>query len=272
MRLNQRILVVEDDTAILRGLRDNLRFEGYQVLSARDGSEGLRAILEEDPDLVILDIMLPVLSGFDVCRRARSQGKLMPILMLTARGQEVDRVMGLDLGADDYITKPFSIPELLARVRAHLRRADAGSELPERVSFSDVTVEFESYEAKKAGRDVHLSPKEFGVLRLLVAREGDVVSRTDLLHEVWGYDRFPTTRTVDNHVASLRSKLEDDPGNPRHLLTIHGVGYKFVGEQESDGGASEDPGKGPVHGTADEPTERGEDGPANGAEETSPAS
>jgi DNA-binding response OmpR family regulator len=157
---------------------------------------------------------------------------MMPILMLTARGQEVDRVMGLDLGADDYITKPFSIPELLARVRAHLRRANAGSGLPERTSFGDVTVEFESYEAKKGPAEVHLSPKEFGVLRLLVAREGDVVSRTDLLHEVWGYDRFPTTRTVDNHLASLRSKLEDDPANPRHLLTIHGVGYKFVGEQE----------------------------------------
>jgi DNA-binding response OmpR family regulator len=233
MIVEPRILVVEDDAAILRGLTDNLRFEGYQVLPARTGDEGLRLILEEDPDLVILDIMLPALSGFDVCRRARKQGKLMPILMLTARGQEVDRVMGLDLGADDYITKPFSIPELLARVRAHLRRASAGAVLPERVSFGHVTVEFERYEARRGEQDLHLSPKEFGVLRLLVTREGEVVSRTDLLHEVWGYDRFPTTRTVDNHVASLRSKLEEDPGNPRHLLTVHGVGYKFVAEPGS---------------------------------------
>jgi len=173
--------------------------------------------------------MLPVLSGFDVCRRARKEGKMMPILMLTARAQEVDRVMGLDLGADDYVTKPFSIPELLARVRALLRRANASTPLPERVTFDDVRVEFEKYEAMKRGKTVRLSPKEFGVLRLLVAREGEVVSRTDLLHEVWGYDRFPTTRTVDNHMASLRSKLEDDPANPKHLLTVHGVGYKFVG-------------------------------------------
>jgi DNA-binding response OmpR family regulator len=233
MTADARILVVEDDNAILRGLTDNLRYEGYDVVPVRNGDEGLRVILEEEPDLVILDIMLPVLSGFDVCRRARKEGKMMPILMLTARGQEVDRVMGLDLGADDYVTKPFSVPELLARVRALLRRAKAGSPLPERVEFSDIRVEFERYEATKAGEAVRLSPKEFGVLRLLVAREGDVVTRTDLLHEVWGYDRFPTARTVDNHVASLRSKLEEDPAEPRHILTVHGVGYKFVGGPES---------------------------------------
>jgi DNA-binding response OmpR family regulator len=229
MTNNARILVVEDDVPILRGLTDNLRFEGYEVLPVRSGDEGLRAILEGEPDLVILDIMLPGLSGFDVCRRARKEGKLMPILMLTARAQEVDRVMGLDLGADDYVTKPFSIPELLARVRALLRRANPGTPLPERIAFDDVRVEFDRYEATKGGQEVRLSPKEFGVLRLLAAREGDVVSRTDLLHEVWGYDHFPTTRTVDNHLASLRSKLEEDPANPRHLLTVHGVGYKFVG-------------------------------------------
>jgi DNA-binding response OmpR family regulator len=229
MTSKSRILVVEDDAAILRGLTDNLRFEGYEVLSARSGDDGLRLILGEDPDLVILDVMLPVLSGFEVCRRARKDGKMMPILMLTARAQEVDRVMGLDLGADDYVTKPFSIPELLARVRALLRRSNAANPLPERVAFGDVSVEFGRYEAKKKGKAVRLSPKEFGVLRFLVAREGKVVSRTDLLHEVWGYDRFPTTRTVDNHMASLRSKLEENPADPRHLLTVHGVGSKFVG-------------------------------------------
>jgi DNA-binding response OmpR family regulator len=245
---NIRILVVEDDAAILRGLTDNLRFEGYEVLGTRGGDEGLRLLLEKDPDLVILDIMLPALSGFDVCRMARKQGRMMPILMLTARGQEVDRVMGLDLGADDYITKPFSIPELLARVRAHVRRANAGTGLPERVTFGDVTVEFGSYKARKGSEEVHLSPKEFGVLRLLVAREGEVVSRRDLLHEVWGYQRFPTTRTVDNHMASLRSKLEEDPADPRHLVTVHGVGYKFVGEEESREGATAEPGEEPADG------------------------
>jgi DNA-binding response OmpR family regulator len=224
-----RILVVEDDAAILRGLTDNLRFEGYEVIPARSGEEGLRLILEGEPDLVVLDVMLPVLSGFDICRRVRKEGKMMPILMLTARAQEVDRVMGLDLGADDYVTKPFSIPEFLARIRALLRRANSSALLPARVTFGEVKVEFERYEAMKSGEKVRLSPKEFGVLRLLVAREGEVVSRTDLLHEVWGYDHFPTTRTVDNHMASLRSKLEEDPASPEHLLTVHGVGYRFVG-------------------------------------------
>jgi len=240
MTSKTRILVVEDDAAILRGLTDNLRFEGYEVFGARSGDEGFRLILREEPDLVILDVMLPVLSGFDVCRRARKEGKMMPILMLTARAQEVDRVMGLDLGADDYVTKPFSIPELLARIRALLRRTNASTPLPARVTFSDVRVEFERYEAMKKGEAVRLSPKEFGVLRLLVAREGEVVSRTDLLHEVWGYDRFPTTRTVDNHMASLRSKLEEDPADPKHLLTVHGVGYKFVGDLEAGSGPADD--------------------------------
>lgn len=248
MTTKSRILVVEDDAAILRGLTDNLRFEGYEVLASRAGDEGLRLILEEDPDLVILDIMLPVLSGFDVCRRTRKAGKMMPILMLTARAQEVDRVMGLDLGADDYVTKPFSIPELLARVRALLRRANAETLLPDRVTFGNVEVEFGRYEATKGGNEVRLSPKEFGVLRLLVSRAGEVVSRTDLLHEVWGYDRFPTTRTVDNHMAALRSKLEEKPSNPKHLLTVHGVGYKFVGDSGNGGG------------------------PGDGARETSPGS
>ena len=223
------ILVVEDDASILMGLQENLQFEGYAVTTARTGDEGLRRILAEEPDLVLLDVMLPGLSGFDVCRAARKQGKRMPILMLTARAQEVDRVMGLDLGADDYITKPFSVPEVLARVRANLRRVDAGSDLPREVAFGDVRVAFERYEATKGGTVVRMAPKEFGVLRLLASREGEVVHRDDLLREVWGYESFPTTRTVDNHIASLRAKLEDDPSHPRHLLTVHGVGYRFLG-------------------------------------------
>ncbi|MDX1632972.1 MAG: response regulator transcription factor [Thermoanaerobaculia bacterium] len=223
-----RILVVEDDPAILRGLADNLEDEGYEVIRATDGEEALEAILGREPDLVILDLMLPKRNGYDVCRRAREEGFKEPILILTARGEEGDRVLGLDLGADDYVTKPFSIRELLARIRALLRRARPSRTLPERIEFDDVEVDFVSYEARRNGEKVSLTPKEFGLLRHLVARPGEVVSREELLDEVWGYDAYPTTRTVDNHVASLRSKLEPDADEPRHLLTVHGVGYKWV--------------------------------------------
>jgi len=225
-----RILVVEDDRAILRGLVDNLEYESYQVSSATDGVEGYRMIREQKPDLIILDLMLPRMSGYELCRKMRSEGDATPILMLTARGEEVDRVLGLDLGADDYVTKPFSVPELMARVRALLRRSQAprSGPLPDGLRFNDVVIDFRSFEARKGDEELKLSRKEFGVLRLLAARIGEVVTRDELLNEVWGYDQYPTTRTVDNHIASLRAKLEDDPAEPRHLLTIHGVGYKLV--------------------------------------------
>jgi DNA-binding response OmpR family regulator len=225
-----RILVIEDDRAILRGLVDNLEYESYQVLSATDGAEGYRIIREQKPDLIILDLMLPRMSGYELCRKVRAEGDATPILMLTARGEETDRVLGLDLGADDYVTKPFSVPELMARVRALLRRAQAqrSSPLPDELRFDDVVIDFKSYEARKGDQELKLSRKEFGVLRLLAARMGEVVTRDELLNEVWGYDQYPTTRTVDNHIASLRSKLEDDPADPRHLLTMHGIGYKLV--------------------------------------------
>jgi DNA-binding response OmpR family regulator len=225
-----RILVVEDDRAILRGLVDNLEYESYQVLSATDGVEGCRMIREHKPDLIILDLMLPRMSGYELCRKVRAEGDATPILMLTARGEEMDRVLGLDLGADDYVTKPFSVPELMARVRALLRRAQAprSGPLPDELHFDDVVIDFKRFEARKGGRALKLSRKEFSVLRLLAARMGEVVTRDELLNEVWGYDQYPTTRTVDNHIASLRAKLEDDPAEPRHLLTMHGVGYKLV--------------------------------------------
>jgi DNA-binding response OmpR family regulator len=226
--VRKRILVVEDDAAILRGLTDSLRDEGYEVVSARTGDDGLRRLREERPDLVLLDVMLPGLSGFDICRRVRREHPELPIIMLTARGEEMDRVMGLDLGADDYVTKPFSLPELLARVRAVLRRGAPAEALPAWVAFDDVAIDFESYEATRAGRFIPLAPKEFAVLRMLVARQGKVVRRSDLLVHVWGFEHMPTTRTVDNHVALLRSKLESDPSSPRRILTVHGVGYKFV--------------------------------------------
>jgi DNA-binding response OmpR family regulator len=222
------ILVVEDDPAILRGLTDNLRFESYEVLTATDGESGYKVLAEKQPDLLILDLMLPRMSGYEVCRKARAAGITTPIMMLTARGEEADRVLGLDLGADDYVSKPFSIRELLARVRAILRRAQPAAALPDELRFGDVEVDFRSYEARKGGSPLEMTPKEFQVLRLLAARSGEVVTRDELLNEVWGYENYPTTRTVDNHVATLRAKIELDPANPEHLRTVHGVGYKFV--------------------------------------------
>ena len=223
-----RILVVEDDPAILRGLSDNLRLESYEVVTAADGAAGDRLAHEARPDLIVLDLMLPKLSGYELCRKLRSEGLTTPILMLTARGEEADRVLGLDLGADDYVTKPFSVRELLARIRALLRRAHPPRPLPDEVRFGDVVVDFRSYEAMKGGAAVDMTPKEFQLLRLLAARAGEVVSRGELLEEVWGYDTVPNTRTVDNHVASLRAKLEPDTSGTRHIQTVHAVGYKFV--------------------------------------------
>ena len=223
-----RILVVEDDPAILRGLVDNLRLESYEVVTAVDGEAGDRLVREAPPDLILLDLMLPKLSGYELCRKLRSEGLTTPILMLTARGEETDRVLGLDLGADDYVTKPFSIRELLARIRALLRRAQPPRALPDVLRFEDVTVDFRSYTASRGGAPVEMTPKEYQLLRLLAARAGEVVTRDELLNEVWGYDSYPNTRTVDNHVASLRAKLEPDKSGTRHIQTVHGVGYKFV--------------------------------------------
>jgi DNA-binding response OmpR family regulator len=223
-----RILVIEDDPAILRGLADNLRFESHEVLTAADGEVGYRLIREQKPDLIILDLMLPKLSGYEVCRKVRDEGITTPIMMLTARGEEGDRVLGLDLGADDYVTKPFSVRELMARVRALLRRAHPPHASPDQLRFDDVVIDFRRYEARKGDQTLEMTRKEFGVLRLLASRPGEVVTRDELLNEVWGFENYPTTRTVDNHIATLRAKLESNPSEPRHLLTVHGVGYKLV--------------------------------------------
>jgi DNA-binding response OmpR family regulator len=218
-----RILVVEDEPALLRGLQDNLKAEAYEVITASDGETGLKLARETKPDLIVLDLMLPKVSGYEICQKLRSEGVTTPILILTARGEEADRVLGLDLGADDYVTKPFSVRELMARVRALLRRAQPSSG---ELRFADVVIDFHSYTATKSGKTIEMTRKEFGILKYLSSRTGVVVSRDELLNEVWGYDAFPTTRTVDNHIAGIRAKLEQ--GEPKHLITVHGVGYKFV--------------------------------------------
>jgi DNA-binding response OmpR family regulator len=222
------VLIIEDDLALLRGLKDNLLAESYQVSTATDGEAGYRMIHQENPDVIILDLMLPGMSGYEVCRKVRDEGVATPILMLTARGEEADRVLGLDLGADDYVSKPFSLRELLARVRAMLRRGNLSSALPNKLRFGEVEVDFQRYEAQKGGQRIELTRREFGVLRFLAARAGEVVRRDELLQEVWGSKDFITVRTVDNHVASLRAKLEERASEPCYLLTMRGVGYKFV--------------------------------------------
>jgi DNA-binding response OmpR family regulator len=222
------VLVVEDDPAILRGLNDSLRLERHDVLTANDGEAGYRLALDKKPDLLILDLMLPSMSGFEICRKLRAEGFASPILMLTARSAEVDRVHGLDLGADDYVTKPFSIRELLARVRALLRRGEKPVALPDELRFDDVIVDFRRYEAFKSGTALELTRKEFGILRMLASRPGEVVSRDELLNEVWGYESYPSTRTVDSHMVLLRSKVEADPAAPSRLITVYGVGYKLM--------------------------------------------
>jgi len=223
-----KILIVEDEPDMVLGLKDNFEFEGYEVTTAADGQTGLEKARSQQPDLVILDIMLPRLSGLEVCKTLRGEGFETPIIMLTARGQEIDKVVGLELGADDYVTKPFSIRELLARVRAILRRTDGTRKRLSNYAFGDVELDFEIYRAKRGGEPLELSPREFELLRYLIERKGETVSRDKLLEDVWGYESYPSTRTVDTHIAKLRAKIGDSGTDPRFILTIHGVGYKFV--------------------------------------------
>jgi DNA-binding response OmpR family regulator len=223
-----RILIVDDEPQMVRGLEDNLRFEGYETVSARDGRAALALAARESPDLVLLDVMMPGMSGWDVCRELRAKGLEMPVIMLTARGEEADRVRGLEIGADDYVSKPFGLRELSARIRAVLRRPGPRQTIGE-LAFGDVRLDLRGRVASKGGREVKLTRKEFELLRYLVEFRGEVITRERLLDEVWGYDRFPTTRTVDTHVLRLRQKFEDDPERPRLIVTVHGQGYRFVG-------------------------------------------
>ena len=222
-----RILVVEDDPAMSVALRDGFEFEKHMVQMAADGEEGLRIATRGDHDVIILDVMLPKKSGLDVCKDLRKLGNTTPSIMLTARGQEIDKIVGLKLGADDYVTKPFSFMELLARVEAVMRRVQRTSAGDE-VEFGEVHLDFRTYQATKKKEPLDLTPREFRILRYFLDHTGEIVTRDALLNHVWGYDSSAFTRTVDTHMARLRQKIEQIPGDPRHLITIHRVGYKFV--------------------------------------------
>ncbi|MHC5021384.1 MAG: response regulator transcription factor [Planctomycetota bacterium] len=222
------ILIVEDDRSINMGLAKNLKYEGYQVLSAEDGERGLRLAVDRKPDAIVLDVMLPGASGFEVCRSLRRARIHTPILILTARDQEVDKVMGLDLGADDYMTKPFSLAELIARVKALLRRSsDFEEEGEQEYKFADVRVDVRGRSILRKKKDVAVSPREFDLLVFLLRNSGRALSREEILNKVWGHDYYGTARTIDNFVTKLRQKLEKDPENPKHILTVRGHGYKF---------------------------------------------
>ena len=230
--MTTRVLIVEDDEAMSIALRDGFQYEGYSVTVAKDGESGLQLATEESPDLILLDVMLPKMTGLDICKNLRGGGSAVPIIMLTARGQEIDKVLGLKLGADDYITKPFGFMELLARAEAVLRRSNPVQAAPSAVEtyrFGDVSVDFRRHEAHKADQPVDLSPREFQLLGFFNQHRGEVITREKLLDTVWDYNSIPFTRTVDMHIAKLRKKIEDNPSDPRHIVTVHRLGYKFTG-------------------------------------------
>ena len=223
-----RILLVEDEPQMQRGLRDNLEFEGHEVTAAGDGSSGCQILLRESFDLVILDVMLPQMSGFDVVRKAREKGVRTPILMLTAKGEEIDKVLGLELGADDYVTKPFGLRELIARVNALLRRAVSSGRDDTTMLLGDIAVNFATYNGSKNGKNFSMTAKEFETLKYLWQHKNATVSRDDLLTNVWGHGEAITTRTVDNFILKIRQKIEDDFSHPKIILTVHGTGYKLI--------------------------------------------
>lgn len=225
-----KILVVDDELNMRTGLKDNLEFEGYEVDTADDGEQGLKKILENAYNLIVLDVMMPKKSGFDVCKEVRKAGITTPVILLTAKGEEIDKVVGLEIGADDYVTKPFSLRELLARVKAVLRRSDnlVMNDNNREIRIGKLEVNFSGYKATSKTKDVQMSHKEFEILHYLWKKRNSTVSRDNLLTEIWGYDENPTTRTVDNFILKLRQKIEIDSNHPQVILTVHGVGYKLV--------------------------------------------
>lgn len=232
MNAMKRVLIVEDDEAMSVALRDGFQYEGYNVTVAKDGEAGLQHATDDQPDLILLDVMLPKMTGLDICKHLRGSGNDVPIIMLTARGQEIDKVLGLKLGADDYITKPFGFMELLARAEAVLRRARVpamAASTPDTYRFGDVAIDFKRHEARKGSQPIELSPREFQLLAYFIQHRGEIVTRETLLDAVWDYNAIPFTRTVDMHIAKLRKKVEDNPSDPKHIVTVHRLGYKFTG-------------------------------------------
>jgi DNA-binding response OmpR family regulator len=229
--MEKTILIVEDDAGIQMILRDALTSQGYQVTAADDGMKGLELAKELKPALIILDVMLPLMGGFEVCKNIRKEGIVSPILMLTVKDEELDKVLGLELGADDYVTKPFSLKELTARVKALLRRVEDYQEEMSVFRFGNVELDFHKYESRKAGQDLGLSPLELKILKLMITRKGKVITRDEFLDAIWGVDNLIVShRTVDSHIAHIRKKIEENPSNPKHILSVHSIGYKFVDE------------------------------------------
>ena len=223
-----KILIVEDEPNMRLGLKDNLEFEGYETDFAPDGEAGLQKILVENYDLILLDVMMPKLSGFDVCKTIRKKGITTPVILLTAKDQEIDKVLGLELGADDYVTKPFSLRELLARIKAVLRRGENIRGDDHKVIIGKMEVNFQNYTAIEGDENIQMSHKEFEILHYLWKNRNKTVSRDDLLENIWGYEESPTTRTVDNFILKLRQKIERDSNHPQIIITVHGIGYKLI--------------------------------------------
>jgi two-component system alkaline phosphatase synthesis response regulator PhoP len=226
----KKILVIEDEPGILLSLKDEFESEGYAVSTAKDGLKGLEMARKERPDLIILDVMMPKMDGYEVCKMLRKEEDPTPIIMLTVKDKEIDKVLGLELGADDYVTKPFSLRELTARVKALFRRTEERTKAIDRYSFGCVVLDFKKYEAQKKGAEIDLTPLEFHMLQFFVQKKGEVVSRDDFLDKIWGEDNtYISYRTIDSHIANIRKKIEDNPASPKHILSIRGVGYKFIG-------------------------------------------
>jgi len=226
--MSRKLLIIEDDPGIRLGIRDEFESEGYVVEEAGDGQQGLATAMQWHPDLIILDVMLPLLDGWEVCKRLRAEGHFAPIIMLTVKDKEIDRVLGLELGADDYVTKPFSLRELVARAKAILRRCAAGQGDSGSYSFGDVHLDFRRYEARRNNQRLDLTPLEFHIMKLLIRRKGEVLSRDAILDEIWGKDNVSVTpRTVDSHIANIRRKIEEDASDPKHIISVRAVGYKF---------------------------------------------
>ena len=228
--MKKKILIIEDEKELINGLKLNLVSEGYDIIWALDGEEGLRRALKEAPDLILLDIMLPKKDGLAICRELRGQNVTIPIIMLTAKGEEVDKVVGLEIGADDYITKPFSVKELLARVKAHLRRGQREEKnIPSIYRFDDVEIDFIHFKVKRKKKRFDLTSLEVKILKYFIAHRGEVVTRENLLDKIWGYERYPSTRTIDNHIMKLRKKLEGDLAEEKYIFSVYGEGYRFMG-------------------------------------------